>query len=153
MHVLFGLLNSTRRVHNFPPMESPDPESPFWKALKVTYKSARRIVIGVVGVTIVLVGIAMLVLPGPAFIVIPTGFAVLGAEFAFARRWLRVLKVQARNGLNSLGVRVGSNGRRRASKRASEQRRAGGAPEFPEQPNFAGDAAKAAVDDAAQDEI
>lgn len=153
MHVLFGLPKSPRRVHNFPRMKSPDPESPFWKTLKVTYKSARRIVVGVVGVTIVLVGIAMLVLPGPAFVVIPTGLAVLGAEFAFARRWLRVLKVQARNGLNSLGVRVGSNGRPRRSKRTTEKRRAGNDREFPEQPRFEGDSAKAAIDDAAQDEI
>jgi uncharacterized protein (TIGR02611 family) len=85
-------------------MSDPDPRSPFWRALHVTYKSARRIIIGVVGLTVVLVGLAMLVLPGPAFIVIPTGLAILGAEFAFARRWLRVLKKQARNGLNAVGL-------------------------------------------------
>jgi hypothetical protein len=34
----------------------------------------------------------MIVLPGPAFIVIPAGLAILGIEFAFARRWLRRLR-------------------------------------------------------------
>ena len=85
-------------------MSEPDPRSPFWRALHVTYKSARRTIIGVVGLTVVMVGLAMIVLPGPAFIVIPTGLAILGAEFAFARRWLRVLKKQARSGLNAVGL-------------------------------------------------
>lgn len=60
-----------------------------------SYKLARRVVVGVVGATVVLVGIAMIVLPGPAFIVIPLGLALLGAEFAWARRWLRALKARA----------------------------------------------------------
>ncbi len=103
-------------------MKSPDPRSSFWKALRITYKSARRIVIGVVGVSIILVGIAMLVLPGPAFVVIPTGLAILGAEFAFARRWLRMIRIQARNGLKTIGAAKKSAGkvvRRTASSSAS----------------------------------
>jgi len=49
----------------------------------------RRVVVAVVGVTIVSVGVALLVLPGPAFIVIPIGLAVLAVEFEWARRLLR----------------------------------------------------------------
>lgn len=56
------------------------------------YKLARRIVIGVVGGTVVLVGVVMLVTPGPALIVIPTGLAILAVEFAWARHWLNRLK-------------------------------------------------------------
>lgn len=56
--------------------------------LDVTYKLARRIVIAVVGGTIVLVGLIMLVTPGPGLIVIPAGLAILGMEFAWARHWL-----------------------------------------------------------------
>jgi tellurite resistance protein TerC len=52
-------------------------------------RAARRVVIGVVGITILLVGAALLVLPGPAFIVIPIGLAVLAVEFEWARRLLR----------------------------------------------------------------
>ncbi len=99
-------------------MKPPNPESPFWTTLRVTYETARRIVIGVVGVSIILVGVAMLVLPGPAFIVIPTGLAILGAEFAFAKRWLRVLRIQARNGLNTIGLGKKA-ARRRAQQRAA----------------------------------
>ena len=53
-----------------------------------TYKMARRIVIGVIGGTLLLLGLALLILPGPAFIVIPVGLAILGLEFAWARNWL-----------------------------------------------------------------
>ena len=46
-------------------------------------------VISVVGATVLLIGVALLVLPGPAFVVIPVGLAILATEYAWARRWLR----------------------------------------------------------------
>jgi uncharacterized protein (TIGR02611 family) len=42
----------------------------------------------VVGVTFLLAGIAMLVAPGPAFVVIPIGLAILSLEFTWAERLL-----------------------------------------------------------------
>jgi len=42
----------------------------------------------VVGVTVVAVGVAMIVLPGPAVVVIPAGLAILASEFVWARRIL-----------------------------------------------------------------
>lgn len=62
--------------------------------LTITYIWARRFVVAVIGGTVVLLGIAMIVLPGPAFVVIPAGLAILGIEFAFARRWLRHLRAK-----------------------------------------------------------
>jgi uncharacterized protein (TIGR02611 family) len=55
-------------------------------------KQARRVVIGVIGFTVLLIGVALLVLPGPAFIVIPAGLAILAIEFAWARHWLQRIK-------------------------------------------------------------
>ena len=52
-------------------------------------KTLRRVVVGVFGGTILLIGIALIVLPGPAFIVIPLGLLILGSEFAWAKRLLR----------------------------------------------------------------
>ena len=49
----------------------------------------RRIVVTVLGGTVLASGIALIVLPGPAFIVIPAGLAILAVEFTWARRWLR----------------------------------------------------------------
>ncbi|MCC7257250.1 MAG: PGPGW domain-containing protein [Gammaproteobacteria bacterium] len=56
------------------------------------YRLARRIVIALLGGTVILIGVIMLVTPGPALIVIPTGLAILALEFAWARRWLQRLK-------------------------------------------------------------
>jgi tellurite resistance protein TerC len=53
---------------------------------------ARKLVVGVIGFTVLIVGICLLVLPGPAFIVIPAGLAILATEFIWARRWLRKAK-------------------------------------------------------------
>jgi uncharacterized protein (TIGR02611 family) len=42
----------------------------------------------VAGLIVLLAGVAMLVLPGPAFIVIPVGLAMLALEFAWAENLL-----------------------------------------------------------------
>jgi len=55
----------------------------------ISLKAIKRITVLVVGSTVLAIGVALLVLPGPAFIVIPVGLAILAAEFAWARRWLR----------------------------------------------------------------
>jgi tellurite resistance protein TerC len=52
-------------------------------------------VIGLVGGTVLAIGFALIVLPGPAFVVIPVGLAILGLEFAWARLWLRKVRRRA----------------------------------------------------------
>jgi len=59
------------------------------ETLTLTYTIARRIVVLVVGTGVLLVGLAMLVLPGPAILVIPAALGILALEFSWARRWLR----------------------------------------------------------------
>jgi tellurite resistance protein TerC len=58
----------------------------------IAYRIARRIAITVGGFTVLLVGIAMIVLPGPAIVVIPIGLGILSLEYAWARRWLNKVK-------------------------------------------------------------
>jgi hypothetical protein len=60
-----------------------------------TYRVAKRIAIGIVGGTVLLVGVCMIVLPGPAIIVIPAGLGILAIEFAWARSWLKKAKAKA----------------------------------------------------------
>lgn len=62
--------------------------------IQITYRWARRIAVAMVGGTVLLLGFAMIVLPGPAIVMIPTGLAILGLEFAWARRWLRKVRAQ-----------------------------------------------------------
>lgn len=66
------------------------------RLVEVTYRQARRIVVTVLGTTLLLLGVAMLVLPGPAMLMIPLGLAVLALEFTWARLWLRRIKLSAR---------------------------------------------------------
>src|SRR6266542_832308 len=55
-------------------------------------KQVRRVMVLVIGGTVLAVGIALIVLPGPAFIVIPAGLAILAVEFEWARRWTNSVK-------------------------------------------------------------
>jgi uncharacterized protein (TIGR02611 family) len=48
------------------------------------------------GFTVLLIGIVMIVAPGPALIVIPAGLAILATEFRWARRILVRFKFQIR---------------------------------------------------------
>lgn len=59
------------------------------RLLRRGFRAVRRFVVAVVGATILLGGLMLLVLPGPAFVVIPIGLAVLALEFEWARRLLR----------------------------------------------------------------
>ena len=58
-------------------------------------KHAKRVIVVIVGSTVLLAGIALLVLPGPAFVVIPAGLAILATEFVWARRLLRRIRNEA----------------------------------------------------------
>ena len=67
------------------------------RVVHLTYKAARRIVVTVLGVSVLLVGFAMIVLPGPAIIVIPVGLTILSIEFTWARLWLKRLRESIRS--------------------------------------------------------
>ena len=98
----FGAPNSVAELSGSPAPSRPGPctaaegaqEEPELVSPGLTsmYRRARRIAITVVGASVILVGAAMIVLPGPALVVIPAGLAILGLEFAWARRWLRHLR-------------------------------------------------------------
>lgn len=73
---------------------------------KRTYKTARRIAIAAVGSTVLVVGILLVFLPGPAIVVIPLGLAILSVEFAWARFWLhKVRKKLSQSAIDSVGKR------------------------------------------------
>ena len=67
------------------------------QAAATALRHARRLVILVVGLTVVAIGTAMIVLPGPAVVVIPVGLAILATEFVWARRLLDNLKERGRD--------------------------------------------------------
>lgn len=57
-----------------------------------SYRTALRLVRVVVGGTLLAIGILLIVLPGPAFIVIPAALAILAGEFVWARMLLKRVK-------------------------------------------------------------
>lgn len=79
--------------------------------LRITYKWARRCAIAVVGGTVVLIGILMIVFPGPAIVVIPAGLAILSLEFAWAKLWLKKLRATGNSVMTSASA-YWSRGRR-----------------------------------------
>jgi tellurite resistance protein TerC len=65
--------------------------------MHLTYRTARRVAVLAVGSSVVLLGIVMLVTPGPGLVVIPIGLAILSVEFAWARLWLRMVRESISN--------------------------------------------------------
>lgn len=61
--------------------------------LNLLPSGVRKLIVGVIGITILLIGIAMIVLPGPALVLIPVGLGLLATEFAWARRLIRRAKL------------------------------------------------------------
>ena len=57
----------------------------------------KRVVRTVVGCTLLIIGIALIVLPGPAFIVIPLALAVLAGEYVWAHKLLKGIKKQIKD--------------------------------------------------------
>lgn len=57
-----------------------------------TLRQAKRVIVAIVGLTLLAAGIAMTILPGPAIVVIPAGLALLATEFVWARRLLAAVK-------------------------------------------------------------
>ena len=87
-----------RRSHSEQSIDSPSWTKrllSFWNVENI--KVVKRVIVSVIGATILLIGIALLILPGPAFIVIPVGLAILATEYAWARRWLRKIRGIASN--------------------------------------------------------
>jgi Putative transmembrane protein (PGPGW) len=73
--------------------------SRLWAAFKTVAAPLRKLIIALIGGTVLVIGVALIVLPGPAFIVIPIGLTILATEFAWAQRAVtraRAMVVKAR---------------------------------------------------------
>ena len=57
-----------------------------------TFKQIKKVIIAIVGFIVLLTGIILIVLPGPASLVIPAGLAILATEFVWARNLLNKIK-------------------------------------------------------------
>ena len=69
--------------------------------MNILLTSVRKLIVAVIGGTVLLIGVALIVLPGPAFIVIPIGLAILATEFAWASSALARAKKMVGKGRGS----------------------------------------------------
>jgi tellurite resistance protein TerC len=58
-------------------------------------RAARRFAVLIIGTTVLVIGVIMIVTPGPAIVVIPAGLAILATEFVWAERMLKEIKERA----------------------------------------------------------
>lgn len=56
---------------------------------------ARRVAVTVLGVVLVVAGVALLVLPGPGLLIVLAGLVVLANEYPWARRWTAPVRERA----------------------------------------------------------
>jgi uncharacterized protein (TIGR02611 family) len=80
---------AARRWHEHPAFV------PFKAVGRFIRRSGKRIAVTVAGVAVILVGLALLVLPGPGWLVIFAGLAILSTEYVWARRLLEKAKEKA----------------------------------------------------------
>lgn len=73
-----------------------------------TLKRLKKIMVGIFGITILVIGLAMILTPAPAFLVIPFGLSVLATEFIWADNILKKLKIKV-NRFIGKEVEVGSD--------------------------------------------
>lgn len=74
----------------------------------------RKVAVAIVGLALMLAGVAMLVLPGPGVVAILAGLGLLGTEFPTARRLSTRLNNHAKSAWQKLRTTT-SNARRRKS--------------------------------------
>jgi len=66
-----------------------------------TVKQAKRVIKIVMGFTVLLLGLIMLVTPGPGIVTIILGLAILGTEFVWAKKLMKRFEKEAVNVKNS----------------------------------------------------
>lgn len=74
-----------------PQAAASDPVNSAWYG-QSAFRLARRVAVFILGISVVLVGIVMIVAPGPAVVVIPLGLGILATEFLWARRILNSMQ-------------------------------------------------------------
>jgi len=65
------------------------------------FRNLKKILVLLIGGTVLLIGIILIFLPGPSFIVIPAGLAILAIEFSWARTLLKRAQKAAGTGIFS----------------------------------------------------
>ena len=75
---------------------------PFRVTIGFILRNGKRIAVSVVGLVLLLLGLVMMVLPGPGVLFIIAGLAVLATEYVWAQRMLNYAKQKAGQAKNAM---------------------------------------------------
>lgn len=70
-------------------------------------KIVKKVAVTVAGVVVIFVGLLLIVLPGPALIIIPFGLAILATEYDFAHRWVKLFQKKLSSTASYLDKKLG----------------------------------------------
>ena len=56
--------------------------------MKRIMRGTKKVVVGLLGFVVVILGLILIPLPGPGILICILGFAILASEFNWAQRWL-----------------------------------------------------------------
>ncbi len=87
---------AAQRWHDHPAL------APLKVVVRFIARNGRRIAVTVIGALVLLAGLVLLVLPGPGWVLIFVGLSILGSEYVWAQRLLRMAKKQANNAKDTL---------------------------------------------------
>ncbi|MDH4113138.1 MAG: PGPGW domain-containing protein [Actinomycetota bacterium] len=79
-------------------------------------RNGKRIAVTIAGFTVLLVGVALLVLPGPGWLMIFVGLGILSSEYLWARRLLSIAKRKAEQAKDAVMVRKNNRAQRKAQR-------------------------------------
>jgi uncharacterized protein (TIGR02611 family) len=92
---------------------------PFKVVLRFLARNAKRIGVAIAGGVLILIGVALLVLPGPGWLFIFLGLGVLATEFVWAERMLNKAKQKAQEAKDAVARRRGARATKRAERRST----------------------------------
>ena len=81
---------------------------PFGVTARFLMRNGKRIAASVAGLALLAIGLVLLVLPGPGFLFIIAGFAVLATEYVWAERMLNLARQKAEQAKNKVIRKKGS---------------------------------------------
>ncbi len=80
-------------------------------------RNGKRVAVTIAGFVVLLAGVALLVLPGPGWLLIFIGLGILSTEYVWARRLLMAAKRKAEQAKDAVMQRKNGRGERKATRR------------------------------------
>lgn len=70
-------------------------------------KIVKKMAVTITGIVVIFIGLLLIVLPGPALILIPFGLAILATEYDFAHRWVKIFQKKLTSTASYLDKKLG----------------------------------------------